>query len=66
MKETKPLKFSVVWMRSDIISKVKFFNFGLAISFANTLSEAAHIYNIETFELIHTNEHCQRRFNVTR
>ena len=65
MKQIKPLKFKVVWMREGVISKVQFFNLGLATSFANTLSVPAHVYNIRTFELVHTNQYCKVKFNVT-
>ncbi len=53
-KETKSLKFEyvVVWMRSDIISKVRFNEFILAIEFAQSLIVVSHIYNIDTFEML--------------
>ncbi len=66
MKETKPLKFKVVWMRGGIISKVQFDGYLYAISFANTLDEPAHVYNINTFELVFLNKYCRKYNNATR
>lgn len=67
MKKIKSLKFRfiVVWMRNDIISKVRFTNFSVAISFAYTLSVPAHVYNIKTFTLVAVNEYCRIKSNVT-
>ncbi len=52
MKETKSLKFKVVWMRGGIISKVQFNEFLPAIEFAQSLTVVSHIYNIDTFEML--------------
>ncbi len=65
MKETKSLKFKVVWMRGDIISKVQFFNPLIAASFCDSLRVPAHVYNIKTFALVAVNQYCRKYNNVT-
>ncbi len=67
MKQIKPLKFRfiVVWIRSDIISKVRFVNPLIAASFCDSLRVPAHVYNIKTFALVAVNKYCREYNNVT-
>ena len=66
MKKIKSSKyrFIVVWMRNDIISKVRFINPLIAASFCDSLIVPAHVYNIKTFALVAVNEYCRKYNNV--
>ncbi len=60
MKKIKLSKsrFIVVWMRNDIISKVRFNKFMFAINLAKGLNVPAHVYSLKTYELLFINKYC--------
>ena len=68
MKKEKSSKFKyiVVWMRGDIISKLRFGEWRPAMSFAQELNVLAHVYKLDTFEIVGVNKYSRMKFNVAR